>query len=1312
MFRKITFLITIVLFGALISSNATFAQASPYLVASPNHDWVDGYDWPEGVTIDLYIDDDANLENGSLFHVSGEIGAGEHWVNFELREVFNIQAGHHVTMTDGTTTKILLVSNLVVTNANPDTDTVSGTADPGSEVHVWIEGCGDPCDVRVTADSGTWLVDFPDGTLDPGTWYPAEQEDEDGDRTQVPWLVPNPRFTVGITHDWICGSEWQPNTSITITVDGRGPYLADSDGGGDFCTVDLWMFEDLQGGQLIEVFGGTATKSHTLLDLQVTGYDLELDLINGTSNQDLDVCLEVGGYGGVDCAPMSGGVWSVDVSSIVDLSRGMDGIVSQFDEDGDSTLVDWWVPNPTIEARPLDDVIVGWQWTFGTEVHLTIDNPTNGPGIDYDATKTVELTPWNPNETMVSFELWEVGYNLQAFHEVVMTEGFTEKIHVVTPLEVTDMDLGTNTVFGLGAAESQVQLWHMDEELWVPTAGDGSWSATFNALPPGTWSSAAQFDNDGDQTWISWNVPNPNVVVFPLENRAEGWEWSMDKEVTLEIDDPLTQESPDYSTVGSVGPVPWGGEGSYVNFEFGEFYDVLPGHIVTLSDGVATKVHVVTNLEVIEVNPDTDVVTGTADSDSIIDLWHCDEFGCANRHVTADEFDDWSADFSVPGPGEDEQEIYDFEVGSWVDVTQWDDDGDATWVWGYVPDTRIQVWPENGYVEGFEWDEGAVVEFEIDINADPEDGVLYATTDIVGPAPWDPFSTWISFEGLDNTLLQVGHHVRMSDGTTYREHIIQYIEVRGADQDLDTVFGTADPERVVRVIPHEDWESELSPVSDTNGNWTAYFETYDVAPGSGFSIVREDDDGDGTWIDWRLPMPIIEVFDGVKAFEFTPDASITITIYDSGGNLVFGPESRPTNGDGYHYSHYTTLGCHFIMPGDLVVVTDDVTDLTKTLVVGFVEIEYINANADIVSGHADPGAWFVVHVDDLADGFDVEVNADGGGAWSADFGSLGYDILPGSLAQAWMGDENGDVTKHQLPNTHSPDYVRVLPFLDGKEYTVCPGQAAKIRWGWSEQSEANVEAFLAAIDIHTYSLDGVPVFPSTAASNAQFGPVVLNQPNAFCGWPTTYVSWFDYDLFDLEPGTHSLASTLHLGQPVPETCGGGEVSGFLWENTTLTLNVVTGPNDADADGVDDDFDNCPGVPNRNQADFDQDGMGDRCDEDDDNDGLPDEDDVCPLEDATGFDADENGCIDTEDGLLEILAGLPPELLSDQIKNSLTSKIENAMKSLEKDRGNAAIWQLEAFINQVEAQSGKKISEDVAQMLILYAQNLIQQISMD
>jgi len=80
--------------------------------------------------------------------------------------------------------------------------------------------------------------------------------------------------------------------------------------------------------------------------------------------------------------------------------------------------------------------------------------------------------------------------------------------------------------------------------------------------------------------------------------------------------------------------------------------------------------------------------------------------------------------------------------------------------------------------------------------------------------------------------------------------------------------------------------------------------------------------------------------------------------------------------------------------------------------------------------------------------------------------------------------------------------------------------------------------------------------------------------------------------------------------------------------------VVTGfqdDNDDDNDGILDVNDNCPLIGNADQIDTDNDGEGDACDTDDDNDGVPDLDDNCPLTaNADQADADDDGIGDVCD----------------------------------------------------------------------------------
>jgi ferritin len=62
-----------------------------------------------------------------------------------------------------------------------------------------------------------------------------------------------------------------------------------------------------------------------------------------------------------------------------------------------------------------------------------------------------------------------------------------------------------------------------------------------------------------------------------------------------------------------------------------------------------------------------------------------------------------------------------------------------------------------------------------------------------------------------------------------------------------------------------------------------------------------------------------------------------------------------------------------------------------------------------------------------------------------------------------------------------------------------------------------------------------------------------------------------------------------------------------------------------------------------------------------------------------------------------------------IENSLLTKINNAADSSSHENDGAAINLLQAFINEVEAQKGKRISEEDADLLIAYANHVIAQI---
>jgi hypothetical protein len=64
------------------------------------------------------------------------------------------------------------------------------------------------------------------------------------------------------------------------------------------------------------------------------------------------------------------------------------------------------------------------------------------------------------------------------------------------------------------------------------------------------------------------------------------------------------------------------------------------------------------------------------------------------------------------------------------------------------------------------------------------------------------------------------------------------------------------------------------------------------------------------------------------------------------------------------------------------------------------------------------------------------------------------------------------------------------------------------------------------------------------------------------------------------------------------------------------------------------------------------------------------------------------------------------IIASELKTSLLSKVANAEKSADKENIDAAINKLEALINEINAQTGKKISEEAGLEIIEYTNSII------
>ena len=132
-----------------------------------------------------------------------------------------------VTVFDGTTTKSHTVIGLTVAGT-VDTGLVGGMSNVygavgyDHDVDVWRHN-GPGTSVTPDAGNGGFGADFDTAefgnvVLEPGDGGGASQPDDDGDRTDAYWRIPQPLFNVDVANNNMWGHEWSAGT-LTVTAE-------------------------------------------------------------------------------------------------------------------------------------------------------------------------------------------------------------------------------------------------------------------------------------------------------------------------------------------------------------------------------------------------------------------------------------------------------------------------------------------------------------------------------------------------------------------------------------------------------------------------------------------------------------------------------------------------------------------------------------------------------------------------------------------------------------------------------------------------------------------------------------------------------------------------------------------------------------------------------------------------------------------------------------------------------------------------------------------------------------------------------------
>ncbi len=402
----------------------------PTFNVDPFQDLVEGFGWEEGTEVTITVDDgDPATEVFTTTAVVERWGEEEWDVGFWIELEFDVQDGHLVTVTDGTTTKEHVVTPLTVDGIDDENDLVFGTAVPGTEVQVALWGTETEPHVEraVVANDdpddeipdGYWAADFslaigPEEwqqprDVTPETFGAARQGDEDGDATHVGFgeePPPEPSIEVDPFFDKVFVNGMSELATLSVNGDDIDIIAVERDG-----RLVFYLFDtvDIVTTDLVVVTDGEIVKDHIVKPLGVTDIDQAADTIAGYTDPNAFVIVGAGssmGEGVRFLTSDANGAWTAfmadpeaegEGAADIDKTIGWSLFIAVPDEDGDATVYATPQASPgmaalvqygmvTAEASGLSDITISIP-ALGYE--STAPPSSAGPGmigdIQFDA---------------------------------------------------------------------------------------------------------------------------------------------------------------------------------------------------------------------------------------------------------------------------------------------------------------------------------------------------------------------------------------------------------------------------------------------------------------------------------------------------------------------------------------------------------------------------------------------------------------------------------------------------------------------------------------------------------------------------------------------------------------------------------------------------------------------------------------------------------------------------------------------------------------------------------------------------------------
>ena len=857
--------------------------AAPYFVVDITRNVVTGVNWPAGDSVTMTVDDPSNGVGVDYSNTQPVTGAeGSTGLKFQPAG-FTLAVGQVVTLSDGAITTSHTVTSLSITLTDLAADTVSGTGVAGNILDVLVCYTG-PCNVVETtvAAGGTWLADFYAQTVPydvrPGANGGAFWWDAGGNATLYFWAIPTVRIDVDITWKMIGGYNWKAGGALTLSIDdpstGVGADYTEtksisSNESSTWCMFWLGNF-NFKPGEIITMSDGITRQVYTIVPLAITSVDQAADQVYGTALPGS----QVDNYASIDDLfyvprTVTAGVdgnWMADFSTggtVVDIRPGAWGMAEQYDQDSNSTDVPWYVPRPKVTVSLTDNEVVVFDWPFGSLVTLAIDDPSNGAGTDYTAQRYVN--GGIPTASVVSFLI--DGLTLKPGQVLTLSGSLPTQIFTIS-LDITGVDVANNNVSGVAEPRSLIILYDNVAEYTETTADqNGDWFAhlSHTDIVPGTSGNVIMKNTNGDSIRSIWHALKPRIDVYPTRNLVEGIDWTPGETVSLSIDDPSNGAGSDYTASAVVGGTAFD---SKVDFNTGGFL-LKPRQVVTLSNGVHTSTHTITDIAIIHVSQVNDTVSGTADPGSAVQVWACLYHHCTTRDLVAGADGSWLANYAVP--------LYcDIQSGADGRAFQKDADGNTSIIPWQTMKMYFYLYLSGNFVVGYNWPVGQPVTLTIN---DPSNGpgVDYTTTaSPEGQVGSDV--TYSRFYIADSFKLRNGQGISLTNGTDTQTTTIS-LKINTVDNGIDTISGTAAPETPVQAQISTSGYFERFARTDSSGHWSVVFSSggpvVDIIPGNIGYINAWDDGGNMSRMMWLAIPPLTSVTPSYF-MAGTPGASIEV----------------------------------------------------------------------------------------------------------------------------------------------------------------------------------------------------------------------------------------------------------------------------------------------------------------------------------------------------------------------------------------------------------------------------------------------------